>query len=311
MHVSKKIQSRLTIAVSSMILYSAFFFALSPSLGLNAAALNAIPAAAFGGLLGVRGGFLYLLMALPTNVLLFNIVHSPYNDLTTHFLGISVFTLVSVGIGWVRDQRVLKDRIRKHSAELEVERKLLQEEIVRRTQVEEKLVHEALHDPLTDLPNRRLFFNRLEHAHAWSKRNPDTLCAVLYLDLNHFKTINDHMGHEAGDHLLKQVAIRLKSTVRDVDTVARMGGDEFAILLEAASTSEDVSTIIQRIQAVLALPYDLQGREIVSEASIGVVMSIAAYQQLDDILRDADTAMYQAKTSSGNQYTVFDVALKE
>jgi diguanylate cyclase (GGDEF)-like protein len=134
---------------------------------------------------------------------------------------------------------------------------------------------------------------------------------VLYLDLNKFKTINDRMGHEAGDLLLKQVASRLQSAVRDIDTVARMGGDEFAILLEAASTSEDVTTTIQRVQAKLALPYDLQGREIVSGASIGVVMSVAAYQQLDDILRDADTAMYHAKASGGNQFRVFDVLIKD
>jgi diguanylate cyclase (GGDEF)-like protein len=111
--------------------------------------------------------------------------------------------------------------------------------------------------------------------------------------------------------MLKQIACRLKSTVREMDTVARMGGDEFAILLGAASTTEDVITIIQRIQAQLALPYDLPGREIVSGTSIGVVMSIAAYQQLDDILRDADTAMYHAKASGGNQFKVFDVAMKE
>lgn len=89
------------------------------------------------------------------------------------------------------------------------------------------------------------------------------------------------------------------------------GGDEFAILIEAVSTSEDATTIIQRIQDSLALPYDLQGREIVSGASIGVVMSIAAYQQMDDILRDADTAMYCAKASGGNQFKVFDVSIKE
>jgi diguanylate cyclase (GGDEF)-like protein len=186
-----------------------------------------------------------------------------------------------------------------------------QEEIVRRTRAEEKLAREALHDPLTDLPNRRLFFNRLEHGHARSKRNPGSLCAVLYLDLNKFKAINDSLGHEAGDQLLKQVAGRLKTTVRDVDTVARMGGDEFAILLEAASSTKEVTTIVQRIQARLALPYDLSGREIVSEASIGVVMSIAAYQHMDDILRDADTAMYHAKASGRNQVKVFDAAITE
>lgn len=311
MKIFRSTSVSLLIAVSSMLLYALIYLGVYPYLGLWAAAFNMIPAATFGALIGVRGGFFYLLIAVPVNILLFNSVESPNNELTTHFLGISAFTLVSVAIGWMRDLSGLNDRIRKQTVELETERKLLQEEIVRRTHAEEKLAHEALHDPLTDLPNRRLFFNRLEHAYAWSQRNPDNLCAVLYLDLNKFKTINDSMGHEVGDHLLKQVASRLKSTVRDIDTVARMGGDEFAMLLEAASTSEDVTIIIQRIQASLALPYDLQGREIVSGTSIGVVLSIAAYQQLDDILRDADIAMYQAKASGGIQFKVFDVSIKE
>jgi diguanylate cyclase (GGDEF)-like protein len=311
MKILRGTHARFFLALSSMLVYALIYLYVQPYLDLWAAAFNVIPAAAFGWLMGVQGGFFYLLIAIPINILLFNAVESPYNEWTTHFLGISTFTLASIGIGWVRDLSGLNARIRKQAIELESERKLLQEEIIRRTRAEEKLVHEALHDPLTDLPNRRLLFNRLEHSYAWNKRNPDNLCAVLYLDLDKFKTINDNMGHEAGDHLLKQVASRLKSTVRDIDTVARMGGDEFAILLEAASTSEDVTTIIQRIQAQLARPYDLLGKEIVSGASIGVVMSIAAYQQLDDILRDADTAMYHAKASGGNQFKVFDVAMKE
>ena len=311
MKISRGTHVRFLLALSSLLLYALIYLGIQPYLGLWAAAFNMIPAAAFGWLMGVRGGFVYLLIAIPINIILFNAVESPYNEWSTHFLGISTFTLASIGIGWMRDLSSLNDRIQKQAIELESERKLLQEEIIRRTQAEEKLVYETLHDPLTDIPNRRLFFNRLEHSYTWSKRNPDSLCAVLYLDINKFKTINDNMGHEVGDHMLKQVAHRLKSTVREMDTVARMGGDEFAILLGAASTAEDVITIIQRIQAQLALPYDLLGREIVSGTSIGVVMSIAAYQQLDDILRDADTAMYHAKASGGNQFKVFDVAMKE
>lgn len=311
MKISRGSHIRFLLALSSLLLYALIYLVTQPYLELWAAAFNMIPAAAFGWLMGVRGGFFYLLIAIPINIILFNAVESPYNEWSTHFLGISTFTLASIGIGWMRDLSSLNGRILKQAIELETERKLLQEEIIRRTQAEEKLVYETLHDPLTDLPNRRLFFNRLEHSYTWSKRNPDSFCAVLYLDINKFKTINDNLGHEAGDDMLKQVACRLKSTVREMDTVARMGGDEFAILLGAASTTEDVITIIQRIQAQLALPYDLLGREIISGTSIGVVMSITAYQQLDDILRDADTAMYHAKASGGNQFKVFDVAMKE
>jgi diguanylate cyclase (GGDEF)-like protein len=131
------------------------------------------------------------------------------------------------------------------------------------------------------------------------------------LDLNKFKTINDTLGHEAGDLLLKQVADRLKSSVRDIDTVARMGGDEFAILLEAASTQENAEIILYRIRTNLARPYELNGKVIISEASIGVIISIAEYKQLDEILRDADAAMYQAKASGGNQHRVLNAEIQE
>ena len=286
-----------------------FFLLLYPYVGTSTAMLNAIPAITFGLVFGVRGGLFFGLFAFPTNYFLFWIMNEPmFNNLGGNLLSVIAMASASAGIGWVRDLNV---QVHKQTEELQAERKLLQEEIVRRTRAEEKLTHEALHDPLTELPNRRLFFNRLEHAYAWSKRNPDNLCAVLYLDLNKFKNINDSLGHEAGDHLLKQVAGRLKSSIRDIDTVARMGGDEFTILLEAASTEKDVKTIVQRIQESLVLPYELQGYTVESGASIGVVMSIAGYDQLDDILRDADTAMYKAKTNGGNQYRVFDVEMRE
>jgi diguanylate cyclase (GGDEF)-like protein len=167
------------------------------------------------------------------------------------------------------------------------------------------LIHETLHDPLTTLPNRRLFVNRLEHAVAWGHRNSDSLAAVLYLDLDRFKSINDSLGHDAGDQLLIQVADRLKSSLRAIDTVARMGGDEFAILLESVSTPEEVITAVQRMQACLALPYEWKGKSIDSGASIGVVINLTAYEQIDDIVRDADIAMYQAKSDGGNEFRVF------
>ena len=308
--VWRNMNGRTLIAIGSMLLYALIYLIAYPHLGLFAAAFNAIPAAVFGGIMGVRGGVFYLVIALPTNILLFSLSGSANNELITHVLGIGTFTLASVLVGWVVDLRGLNDRIKRQALELETERQLLQEEIARRTRAEEKLAHEALHDPLTDLPNRRLFFNRLEHAHAWCKQNPHHASAVLYLDLDNFKSINDSMGHKAGDDLLRQVTGRLRALVREIDTVGRLGGDEFAILIEAASTTEEVRAVIQRIQVGLALPYELHGSAIVSGASIGVVMNIAAYQQLDDILRDADSAMYQAKVSGGNQYRLFDGELR-
>jgi diguanylate cyclase (GGDEF)-like protein len=309
MRMAKSIGVRLLTALSSMLVCGLFFLATYPAFGIYAALANALPAAAFGLLFGVRGGILYAFVAFPSNALLFYLVHT--TDTTViHVLGLITWTWVSVVIGWARDVTGLNRRFRLQTAELEAERKQLQEEIARRTLAEEKSAHEALHDPLTDLPNRRLFFARIEHAYAWSQRNPDQLCAVLYLDLNKFKTVNDSLGHEAGDELLRQVARRLQAAVREVDTVARMGGDEFAILLEAAPAADDVLEIAQRIQASLELPYDVQGRAVVSGASIGVVLSIAAYQDLDGIWRDADAAMYQAKALGGNHIEVFNIAQK-
>ena len=308
MKIARSDVVRILIAVSAEILYAVLFLVLYPSGGATAGALNAIPAITFGWLFGLRGSMLYALAALPINIILFSIFGSDLSALIPNIIGVSAFTLTSAGVGWVRD---LNYRVHKQANALRAERKLLQEEIARRVSLEEKLAYEALHDPLTGLPNRRLFFERLEHAYPWSKRNPDNICAVLYLDLNKFKTINDTLGHEVGDLLLKQVADRLKSSVRDIDTVARMGGDEFAILLEAASTQENVEIILHRIRANLARLYELSGKVIISEASIGVIMSIAEYEQLDEILRDADTAMYQAKASGGNQYKVLNAEMQE
>jgi diguanylate cyclase (GGDEF)-like protein len=306
MKISKSKIIRIANTVSSMLVYVLLFTVFYPSLGTYAGGFSMIPAAVFGWTMGARGGLLYGLITLPINIFLYNLFGDTVFNLVTHFAATSGFTLLSVGIGWLMDLRALNDRIHRQSVELQAEHKLLQEEIELRKQLEEKLAHEALHDPLTDLPNRRLFINRLEHAHALTKRNVDYLCAVLYLDVDNFKTINDDMGHEAGDQLLKQIAGRLNSSIRETDTVARMGSDEFAVLLESLAPPEDVITIAQRIQRNLALPYELQGITVESGVSIGVTTSIAAYPQLEDILRDADTAMYRAKANGGNQYNVFN-----
>ncbi len=212
MKITRSDLVRILIAVSAEFLYAVLFLVLYPSGGATAGALNAIPAITFGWLFGLRGSLLYALAALPINIILFSIFGSDLSTLIPNIIGVSAFALTSAGVGWVRD---LNNRIYEQANALRAEHKLLQEEIARRILAEENLVYEALHDPLTDLPNRRLFFKRLEHAYAWSKRNPDNICAVLYLDLNKFKNINDTVGHEAGDLLLKQVADRLKRIVEE------------------------------------------------------------------------------------------------
>ena len=306
MKLSKSDVFRISAAICSMLVYVLLFIVFYPSLGSYAGGFSIIPAAVFGWIMGARGGLLYGLITLPINIYLFKMFGDTTFTLVTHFAATSGFTILSVGIGWMMDLKTLNNRIHLQTIELQAEHKLLQEEIELRKRLEEKLAHEALHDPLTDLPNRRLFLSRLDHAYEMNKRNFDYHCAVLYLDVDKFKTINDDMGHEAGDQILKQVAARLKSCVRESDTVARMGGDEFAVLIESLSPQEDYLTIVERLRRDLALPYELKGVAIESGVSVGVATNIAAYEHVEEILRDADTAMYRAKANGGNQYSLID-----
>ncbi|MDR3578246.1 MAG: GGDEF domain-containing protein [Anaerolineaceae bacterium] len=289
------------------VLYALIFVKTYPQVGMAAAMGNVIPAMLLGWFFGTLGGLYFSLIALPVNFLLFHLVGDvAFNQIIPNLISCAAVTLVSVIVGWIRD---LNERVRKQADALQAERFRLKEEIIRRTRAEERLSYEALHDPLTNLPNRRLFYNRLEHALAWNKRFPNSVCAVLYLDLNWFKKINDNYGHNTGDQLLTRVAERLKSSVRDLDTVARMGGDEFAILIEAVSTPEDVIAIIERIQVNLAVPYELESAKIVNSASIGAVIGLSAYEGTDRIVNDADTAMFHAKANRNSDYKVFEIAM--
>jgi diguanylate cyclase (GGDEF)-like protein len=221
--------------------------------------------------------------------------------------GGSAVLAIGLLVGWSRG---LSDRLQKQADELKRKKILLEEEVQRRMKAEERLLYEALHDPLTSLPNRRLLIDRLEHAVASNQRNPDKSCAFLYLDLNRFKSINDNYGHDAGDQLLIQVAGRLRSSLRAMDTVARVGGDEFAILLEALSTPDEAMAIVRRIHMIMALPYQWRGKPIIGGASIGIVMNLTVYEQIDDIMRDADIAMYRAKSGGTNGFWVFGLETK-
>ena len=154
--------------------------------------------------------------------------------------------------------------------------------------------YQALHDSLTDLPNRHLFLGRLQHALDNARRN-ESLSAVLFLDLDNFKIINDSLGHEQGDKLLRIIGRRLRRCSRPEDTAARLGGDEFAILLENIEGVGDAVRVAQRVASELRTPFDLQGRELTVTSSIGIALSNTAHEQPGDLLRDADVAMYQAK----------------
>ena len=179
-------------------------------------------------------------------------------------------------------------------------------DVTERRQAEEKLAHTALHDPLTNLPNRVLFMDRLHHAMVRAKRHTDRKFAVLFLDLDRFKVVNDSLGHKIGDLLLVECTQRMVKCLRGEDTVARLGGDEFVILLEDVQDPMDATRVADRIQHDLALPFDLEDRKVFISVSIGVVLNMSQYEKADDILRDADIAMYRAKGQGRGRYEMFD-----
>ena len=183
------------------------------------------------------------------------------------------------------------------------------EDITQRKAAEDKLIHDAFFDTLTGLPNRTLFTDRLERAVARSKRQKEELFAVIFLDLDGFKVINDSLGHVAGDELLIAVGRRLAACVRDGDTVARFGGDEFAILVNDIRDVKDALSFADRIQAQLAAPMNIECHVMVTTASIGIALSATGYDTPVELLRDADTAMYRAKSLGKARPIVFDQAM--
>jgi len=185
----------------------------------------------------------------------------------------------------------------------------LEKEVIERKQAEAQLLHNALHDQLTGLPNRTLFMERLEHALQLAKRRDNYLFAVLFLDLDRFKLVNDSLGHMAGDQLLIELSLKLKSHMRIEDTVARLGGDEFTILLENLNNISEVTYIANRIQQDLALPFNLNGHEVFTTVSIGIALSTNSYDQPESLLRDADIAMYRAKTLGKARYEIFSIGM--
>jgi diguanylate cyclase (GGDEF)-like protein/PAS domain S-box-containing protein len=179
-------------------------------------------------------------------------------------------------------------------------------DITKRKEAEQQLIHQAFHDPLTQLPNRALMFERLRHRMALRERFSGQGFAILFLDLDRFKLVNDSLGHWMGDLLLLHVRERIESVLDPWDTLARLGGDEFTILLEEVPSRLAVEDVSTRIHAALAPAIELGGHQIFVTASIGVAVSETGYEEAEELLRDADTAMYRAKAQGRAQTVFFD-----
>lgn len=180
-----------------------------------------------------------------------------------------------------------------------------------RHNAEAELIRRAFYDSLTNLPNRALFMDHLWRVLESSRRRNQYAFAVLFIDLDRFKVINDSLGHLAGDELLKEIAKRLERSMRQTDMLARLGGDEFAMLVEQVPCSADACRIADRIQGEFEQPFDLDGHTVFSSASIGVAMACDRYGEPEELLRDADVAMYKAKAAGKARYELYDAAMHD
>ncbi|HRQ64797.1 MAG TPA: EAL domain-containing protein [Xanthomonadaceae bacterium] len=205
----------------------------------------------------------------------------------------------------------LERRVDERTAELASANVQLREEIGQRQSIEARLMHDALHDALTGLPNRSYLLDRLKHALERYARHGGDPYAVLFLDLDRFKVINDSVGHLVGDDLLKDVAARIARCVAGKGLVARLGGDEFAVLLEPVTDVRAPGLLAQRIIDGLTEPFRVAGKELFTSASVGIALGAVRYRKPEELLRDADVALYRAKAEGRHRYVLFDERLHQ
>jgi diguanylate cyclase (GGDEF)-like protein len=199
---------------------------------------------------------------------------------------------------------LLEAQVTQRTSELKSANDKLRLDLEERKRVELSIRHMAHHDALTGLPNRTLFRDRLTHAMAQADRYHQKL-AVLFLDLDRFKAINDTLGHNVGDQLLKIAAERLRSCVRDCDTVARLGGDEFTVIVDDIMEVQDAAVVAQKILDTLSQPFNLHGHEVFISVSVGITLYPTDDESADNLLRNADSAMYRAKEYGRNNYQFY------
>ncbi|GGA51432.1 EAL domain-containing protein [Okeania sp. KiyG1] len=251
------------------------------------------------------------------NISIFNIIHANDRQLIKHILQKTVENPEEKQ--YVNELKIINKREESQIFEAVFTNLILDDNITgiivnchnitERKIAEEKLIYDAFHDSLTKLPNRALFMDRLSHAFSRYKRYNQYQFAVIFIDLDRFKIVNDSLGHLAGDQLIIEVANRLTKDMHYNDTVARMGGDEFAILLEYIKSQDNAKYIAQRIQKLLQLSFKINNQEVYTSASIGIAFPHQDYQNPTDILRDADTAMYRAKTLGKARHEVFNPSM--
>jgi diguanylate cyclase (GGDEF)-like protein len=219
--------------------------------------------------------------------------------------------LFAVALGYLtaKSYRIYRDQVagdhRHHEEMMRLHREAVAALEAAR-QSEQRYARAARHDDLTGLPNRRLFGELLQRSMARAARAPEPRYAVLFIDLDGFKLVNDSLGHLVGDQFLVAISSRLQTQLRPSDVLSRLGGDEFAVLIEGFSSPEEVAAVTERLQRSLRDPIILQGRELYGSASIGMVFGGPHYHTVDDLLRDADIAMYRAKAAGRGGYQIFD-----
>ena len=207
--------------------------------------------------------------------------------------------------------QMLEEKVRERTDELNRAAENLRKQIEERKEIELRLIHDAHHDALTGLPNRVMFNNRLELAVANKQRHKEHNFAVLFIDLDRFKQINDTLGHHAGDCFLIEVSKRIGQCIRGHDLLARLGGDEFVVLLDNFESLEDAEDVASRIIESLSRVFVLDDKEMYSGASIGIASVEPWYQAADEVIRDADAAMYRSKTAGRGRYVVFDKSMRD